>query len=32
MLYEFLNNMGGGVPIEVIREIVDICYQEAIVA
>ena len=31
MLSAFCTNMGGGVPIEVIREIVDICYQEAIV-
>jgi len=29
MLYSFLNNMGGGVPVEVIQEIVDICFREA---
>ena len=32
MLGDFLTNMGGGVPIEVIYKIVDLCYQESLTA
>ena len=32
MLSAFCTNMGGGVPIEVIQEVVDICYMESCVS